>query len=191
MTKKAPHPKPGSTPPYIAALKSAKQRRFLSAFRRCGLIAKSCEASEVSRTAVAKWRKSDERFADAFAEAREDAIETLEEVARRLATVGEERKKFTAQGEPIIDPETGTQYVEREVSVQALMFMLKSLRPDVYREKHELKHTGPDGGPVQVIAATHNQIMSSPDLYAQVLALAEQIDAGAKPGGSIPSVETE
>ena len=54
--------------------------------------------------------------------------------AYRRAVEGLERKKLTKGGEPIIDPATGQQYVEREYSDALLMFLLKGALSKTYRE---------------------------------------------------------
>ena len=43
---------------------------------------------------------------------------------------------------PIIDPETGEQYVEHEYSDNLLMFMLKARRPDKFKDRSEPQMSG-------------------------------------------------
>ena len=85
----------------------AWQSVFLSSFRQCGNITKSSEAAEVTRQAVFYAYKRDPAFRALYEEAKEESIERLEEVARNRATTS---------------------------SDNLLIFLLKSMRPEVYRE---------------------------------------------------------
>ena len=85
----------------------AWQSVFLSSFRQCGNITKSSEAAEVTRQAVFYAYKRDPDFRALYEEAKEESIERLEEVARNRATTS---------------------------SDNLLIFLLKSMRPEVYRE---------------------------------------------------------
>jgi len=85
----------------------AWQGVFLSSFRQCGNITKSSEAAGVTRQAVFYAHKRDPDFRALYEEAKEESIERLEDVARKRAT---------------------------DSSDNLLIFLLKSMRPEVYRE---------------------------------------------------------
>ena len=85
----------------------AWQSVFLSSFRQSGNITRSAEAAEVTRQAVFYAHKRDPDFRALYEEAKEESIERLEDVARKRAT---------------------------ESSDNLLIFLLKAMRPDVYRE---------------------------------------------------------
>ena len=85
----------------------AWQSVFLSSFRQSGNITRSAEAAEVTRQAVFYAHKRDPEFRALYEEAKEESIERLEDVARKRAT---------------------------ESSDNLLIFLLKAMRPDVYRE---------------------------------------------------------
>jgi hypothetical protein len=123
-----------------AKISHPKKAAFLAAYAQCGNVSQSADAADIDRHTHYEWLASDAGYATAFAQAQERATEALERVARERATIGTVRKKFTQRGEPILDPETGKQYVEHEVSDTLLIFLLKGLRPDKYREN--LHHTG-------------------------------------------------
>lgn len=124
------------------------QDALLAAFAQCGNVLLSCARSGVGRATHYLWLKQDPDYAERFKLAEQDAVESLEAEARRRAHDGLKRKKFTKSGDPIVDPETGEQYFEREYSDTLLIFLLKGLRPEKYRERFE--HSGPNGGPIQV-----------------------------------------
>jgi hypothetical protein len=81
--------------------------RFLEVYRQTGNVRLSASAAGIDRDAAYRRRQKDQKFAAAWANAREDAIDTLEAEARRRAL---------------------------STSDTLLIFLLKSLRPDVYRE---------------------------------------------------------
>jgi hypothetical protein len=80
---------------------------FLSIFRQTGIVALACRAAGISRAQAYRERKNNRRFAADWADAEEDATETLEAEARRRAL---------------------------STSDTLLIFLLKARRPSVYRE---------------------------------------------------------
>jgi hypothetical protein len=118
----------------MRTIRSPKKRKlFLDALRETGVIAYACKLAGIGQTAAYKWRDDEEDFARDWSEALEEALDMLELEARRRAHDGLIKKKFK-DGEPIIDPETGQQYYEREYSDTLMIFLLKGGRPEKYRE---------------------------------------------------------
>ena len=109
--------------------------RFLEVFRQTGNVRLATSAAGVSREAPYKRARSDPKFAADWAAAREDAIDTLEAEARRRALTK---------------------------SDLLLIFLLKSLRPEVYREnvRIDLRREA------EVLAATLDGITAD-DLVAE------------------------
>jgi hypothetical protein len=105
------------------------QPKFLAALKKTGNICKSAKAAGVDRGTVYDWRDADEANAEAMTEAishaKEDSTDALEAEAERRA---------------------------KKASDVLLIFLLKSRKPDVYREVHRHEHSGPGGG-----AITHEQ----------------------------------
>ena len=85
----------------------AWQSAFLSSFSQCGNIRKASEDAGVTRQTVWYSHKRHPDFRALYDEAKEESVERLEQVARNRAT---------------------------ESSDNLLIFLLKSMRPDVYRE---------------------------------------------------------
>jgi hypothetical protein len=111
-----------------------KAKAFLAALRDGGNVYRACVCAGVARGAMYRLREADPVFASAWQEALEEAADRLEEEARRRAVEGLARKWFNSKGEPLIDPETGEQYFEREYSDGLLMQLLKAARPRKYRD---------------------------------------------------------
>lgn len=113
---------------------------FLGAFRQSGIIAYACEQARISPGLVRLRRAEDPRFAAAFKEADEHAIELAETALRMRAVQGVRREKQTfgpgKDGVPMLQKkETVIEY-----SDQLLMFYLRAKRPEVYRETIDHNH---------------------------------------------------
>ena len=91
----------------------------------------------MSHSTFYDWSIKDSDFAAAVEESREMHIESLEREVDRRAVEGVRRLKFH-QGKPVIDPETGKPYYEHVYSDLLLIFRLKALKPEMYRERHEV-----------------------------------------------------
>lgn len=128
---------------------------FLAALRETANVRSACERAKVDRRHAYRYRAADHDFATAWYHALDEAADLLEEEARRRAYEGVHRLKFdrgrmieipmldaTGQplmrdGQPIMVP-----YVEHEYSDTLLIFLLKGARPEVYRERAEIRHSG-------------------------------------------------
>lgn len=123
-------------------LTARKKALFLAKLAETGNVSRSCEAADISRQTVYTNKKAMADFAAEWTVAEDKYIERLEAEADRRAVEGVRKKKFTKTGAPIMDPETGLQYEEREYSDTLLIFRLKGLRPDTYRDNSKVEHTG-------------------------------------------------
>ena len=108
-----------------------KKRAFLAAFRETGNVRLACETAGVGRSSHYRWLGEDPDYRGAFELAEEDAADILEAEARRRAVEGVEKPVGWHKGEP-------GGYV-REYSDVLLIFLLKGLRPERYRERYEVK----------------------------------------------------
>lgn len=82
---------------------------FLRAFAKTGNMTEACKLAGVSRQSIYRLRKSDEAFQTAVNQAVEEGADELEGVAKQRAKAG---------------------------SDVLLMFLLKGLRPEKYRDNH-------------------------------------------------------
>ncbi len=107
---------------------SPKQAAFLAAYRLCGNITKAAGIAEINpNTPRANWY-ADPGFERAMAEAGDEAIEHLEEEARRRAFDGVDEPVFY-KGSPC--------GVVRKYSDTLLIFLLKAAKPAKYRDAYE------------------------------------------------------
>lgn len=111
---------------------------FLKEFAQSGNILQAARKVGVGRRTVYTWLESDIHFKRLFDEAHEDALDALEEEARRRAVDGVLEPVYQG-GEKV-----GT---IRKYSDALLTLLLKGKRPDTFRERHEV--TGKNGGPLQ------------------------------------------
>src|SRR5436305_14060004 len=88
--------------------KAPWEDRWLRMYRKCGNISVACQAADVTRGHVYRWRRLRPEFAAAWDEAREDAYDSLEEIAWQRA---------------------------KRSSDTLLIFLMKANRPEKYREQ--------------------------------------------------------
>lgn len=104
-------------------IRHAKKRAFLAAYSQVGTITHAAKAAGVDRTLHFHWMKTDEEFADAFAQARESFADELEFEAMRRARHGVQQDVFY-KGVKIA--------TKRDYSDALIIFMLKGARPEKY-----------------------------------------------------------
>ena len=113
-----------------------EQELFLRAYEEAGTISTACRVTLTPRSTIYYWREHDPDFAQKLEEVGLAANELLIGEARRRAYQGILRKKFE-KGKPLIDEDTGLQYVEREYSDTLMMFLIKAKNPE-YRDRQQL-----------------------------------------------------
>lgn len=149
----------------IAHNKLATKRRqaaFLEAYRLCGAIYHAAKRIGISPSNHYAWLRSDDNYRQQFEGAIEEAIESLESEALRRARDGVPRPVY--QG--------GKQVGEiRDYSDVLLIFLLKGLRPEKYRERQEIQQTVTHGGPVEIrVVRDENWYGNANRLPAEALA---------------------
>lgn len=95
---------------------------FLATLRETCNVSESARSAGVGRRTVYEWRDSDPEFAAAWADAEEEAVDKLEQVARERALDSSDRM---------------------------LEILLKAHRPEKYVDRVRSEVTGKDGGPVE------------------------------------------
>jgi hypothetical protein len=102
---------------------------FLAAFLRVRNVTKAAKIVGVARSGVYGHARYSPEFAQRFQDAKEAICDEVEQTALERAIVG--------------DPSDRGSHV-------LSIFILKNWRPEVYGETIEHRHTGRDGGPIQV-----------------------------------------
>ena len=104
-----------------------KKRAFLHAYAKSGTVKAAAEAVGLSRRMHYHWMKADPAYAAAFAEAQEQAADTIEaELVRRAVEGVEEPVHYRGQRVDMV----------RKYSDVLLIFLLKGLRPEKYRDNY-------------------------------------------------------
>lgn len=111
---------------------------FLKELTRRGSVSDAARKAGVGRRTVYQWREAEPDFAAAWDEALETAIDALESEAWRRAREGVEKPLI---GRVAKDTD-GIITTVREYSDSLMTTLLKAHRPEKYRERAEVKHTG-------------------------------------------------
>jgi len=111
----------------------------LTELARCGIITDACTAAGVSRQAAYQARARSAAFAAAWDEAVDQAADVLEREAFRRAVDGVEKPVFGSLGGNQGSGEIGR---IQEYSDTLLIFLLKGIRPEKYRERADVRHSG-------------------------------------------------
>jgi hypothetical protein len=132
-------------------LTEAQIERFLQHLAGSGNVSASAEAACLSRSTFYTLRKHDEEFAAAWADAVETATDALEAEARRRAVEGYE-EYVTCKDGLVLGPD-GQPVMQRRYSDSLMALLLRAHRPDKFRDRASVEHTGPGG---KELAATIN-----------------------------------
>jgi hypothetical protein len=156
------------------------QPAFLSALREVGVVRDACEAAGVSRTTAYRQRNEDPEFAREWDESIQDAADLLEREAVRRARVGVKKPVIyqgklcgvwvDGDGNAVAEGTPGARMIPlsvTEYSDTLLMFLLKGIRPEKYKDhqpadvnellgellrdaiRGDIRHSPPPGGPTQ------------------------------------------
>jgi hypothetical protein len=113
-----------------------KARAFLAAYKITCNVTAAALAASIERDMHYRWLAGKKGYAAAFERAKEEAAQTLEDEAVRRAHEGVLEPKFW-KGKPV--------GAVRIYSDALLMFLLKSMRPDKYRDNWKGELTVPGG----------------------------------------------
>lgn len=106
------------------------QGAFLAAYAKSARISRAADAAGIGRQTHYDWLAHDTEYRAEFVKAKELAMQTLEDEATRRAL-----------GDGC------------EPSDRLMEFLLKGGRPEVYRERQSIEHSGPGGKPLLDLTA--------------------------------------
>lgn len=124
-----------------ALTKATRQRAretFLTELAQRGNVSAAAEAGGLSRVWYYEERQRDPVFAALWDDALETAIDAMELEARRRAVEGVEKPLIGRVGKD----QDGIITVIREYSDSLMTLLLKAHRPDKYRERTDVQHSG-------------------------------------------------
>lgn len=114
-------------------------KAFLAVLAESGNIRLSCQAADIDRSTAYRLRTSDETFLTEWEQAQEEAADLLEQEARRRAHDGWDEPVFGSMGQGQGSGEIG---MVRKYSDTLLIFLLKGAKPEKYRERADVRHSG-------------------------------------------------
>src|SRR5262245_27197917 len=106
---------------------------FLEALAEPGSVVHAATKAKIHRSTAYNARADERAFADAWKEAEQIGVELMEAEARRRAVEGCRRPVY--QGGKLVG------HVQ-EYSDTLLIFLLKAHKPEKYRERHQVEHSG-------------------------------------------------
>ncbi len=124
-----------------AAARKAK-RLFLESLASTGVVREAAAEAKISRDLAYRWRSTDKKFSTLWDRAIEDAADRLEREALRRAVEGVERPVF--QG----GVEVGK---SRTYSDPLLMFLLRGMRPEKFRDRSDVTSQGAPIAPPKIL----------------------------------------
>ena len=144
--KPAKKPKPG-TIPRVDGLPGKPtdiswHDRFIETLSTSRSIRTACVEAKVTRTSAYQHKEKFPEFAARWEEAEQMGLDHIEGGLLTRCTEGLKRKKFNSKGKPLIDPETGKQYVEVDFNETAVLKVLAAKRPGVWGDKSKLELSG-------------------------------------------------
>lgn len=112
---------------------------FLEALAAVGNVSGAAKTASVSRRFVYDERERDPDFAALWDDALDQAADAMEREALRRAVEGWDEPVFGSLGGKSGSGEIGT---VRKYSDTLLIFLLKGARPEKYRERTDVRHSG-------------------------------------------------
>lgn len=133
------------------------------AYKLCLLGATDADIADffgVTETTINNWKSAHPEFFESLKAGKAPADATVAASLYRRATGYRHRavKIFNANGVPLVVPYTEIYAPD----TTAAIFWLKNRRPDLWRDKQDHEHSGPEGGPVEM-TITHRVVDPAAD----------------------------
>lgn len=142
--------------------REAAQEIFLAAFREHANLSAACEIAGIHIDTPYDWKNRYKDFAKKFAEAEQAANDAIDlEIYRRGVkgwlepAISSGKWVHGDDGQPAMIP---------RYSDAMLTLLAKARMPEKYREKQQIEHSGPDGGPIQTQQLPDLSVLTSEQL---------------------------
>lgn len=112
--------------------------KFIAELRKRANVSDAAKAAAIGRTTAYRWRADEPEFAAQWDEAIETAIDAMEREAHRRAFVGVKKPIIGRVGKD----EDGIITHVNEYSDGLATLLLKAHRPEKYRERTDVQHSG-------------------------------------------------
>ena len=122
---------------------------FLAAFSVHANVSAACREAEVDRSTVYRRRDGNPEFAALWAEAEEQALDAIELAVTNAALQGD---------------------------MQTARWFLSRRRPEKYRERYDVEHSGKDGGPIQTDMKVILDALADPKTRDALKAIAQRME---------------
>jgi hypothetical protein len=126
-----------------------KQTDFLAKFEKYANISQACKSSKVPRRTLYSWVETDPLFKVEYDISKNIAVDLLEDEARRRA--------FQGTNEPVYQGGKKVGIVKK-YSDTLLIFLLKCLKPDQYKDTIRNEMTGKNGEPIKTEATVISNV---------------------------------
>jgi hypothetical protein len=178
---------------------AAKKAAMLRVYMDTASVTRACKIVGINRERHYTWLKEDPDYKAAFAVAVDRAADALEDEAVRRAKRGTEKPviykgqmQYTVvrdeNGDPVINPNTGEPNIKpliiHEYSDVLLMFLLKGMRPDKFRETWKGEISGPKGGPIEITDERLKNL--NDDELTSLIAITRKFAPSGDDGGGTP-----
>jgi hypothetical protein len=182
----------------------AKKAAFLRVFEDTASVTRACKIVGINRERHYTWQKEDPEYKAKFAVALDRAADSLEDEAVRRAKRGVSKPVIykgqmqyevvrDENGAPVMLPGTDEPKIRplvlREYSDTLLIFLLKGMRPDKYRDNWKGEISGPNGGPIELTSEALKNL--SDDELANLIALTRKLASPGSDGGGTPPAAAE
>lgn len=105
---------------------------------------------------VFKWLAAHREFSEQYTRAREAQADAM---ADEILEIADEGRNDTYMGEDGVERTDHDVIARSRLRVDARKWLASKMAPKKYGDKVTQEHTGPNGGPVQIIATDHDEAL--------------------------------
>ena len=133
--------------------KSERQEAFLAAIAQRFSISAAARLVGVTRGQHYVWKREDPEYVVRYEHAQQEALDGVVDQVFQIAT-GKVTKKVVSAGREIGEE------LDQMAVLRAAEILLRAHRPEQYRDRSTVEHTGRDGGPIELAAVARERLSS-------------------------------